>query len=297
MAADSQTSRALYTPEELLCRPLEPQHALAIDPPGSTEVDDAIRVDFFDKDEAYATVYVADGAFVAREYDVLAQAIRKGFSRYEHTPYDLLLPDFILRQLGLDATVPTGVPTVAVRMHITPEQTSLIGIDRVRTHVRCITYADFVDERQQGNPDAQDIAAVARILRGQFGYGKPCHDERGSYQTVAGFMITTNNLVAQHMQQNELPWMYRHYKETPPGASQAEHAVYDHRPLPHEGLRVTPYCHFTSPLRRAADLVCHINLEAVLGQARPEYGPKSIGQIASHLGAISRGNAFAEAAA
>lgn len=75
-------------------------------------------------------------------------------------------------------------------------------------------------------------------------------------------------------------------------------ARYDTEPLGHYGLATPNYCHFTSPIRRYADLVVHRSLNPLL--ANPPKGAKGAGSAgrleedAEHISETERISASAE---
>jgi ribonuclease R len=64
-------------------------------------------------------------------------------------------------------------------------------------------------------------------------------------------------------------------------------ARYDPRNLGHSGLASPAYCHFTSPIRRYPDLVCHRTLLRELG-ASDEPLPEDLDDLAAHTSARER---------
>ncbi len=64
-------------------------------------------------------------------------------------------------------------------------------------------------------------------------------------------------------------------------------ARYDPRNLGHSGLASTAYCHFTSPIRRYPDLVCHRALLRELG-ATDEPLPEDLPELAEHASVRER---------
>src|SRR5205085_6459932 len=70
-------------------------------------------------------------------------------------------------------------------------------------------------------------------------------------------------------------------------------ARYDPRNLGHSGLASPAYCHFTSPIRRYPDLVCHRALLHELGAA-DDPPPEDLGALAEHTSAREREAAAVE---
>jgi ribonuclease R len=64
-------------------------------------------------------------------------------------------------------------------------------------------------------------------------------------------------------------------------------ARYDGRNLGHSGLASRAYCHFTSPIRRYPDLVCHRALLRELGQT-DDPPPDELSELAEHVSARER---------
>src|SRR5262245_12321184 len=64
-------------------------------------------------------------------------------------------------------------------------------------------------------------------------------------------------------------------------------ARYDPRNLGHSGLASAAYCHFTSPIRRFSDVICHRALLREIGVADDPL-PEHLGDLAEHVSARER---------
>jgi ribonuclease R len=67
--------------------------------------------------------------------------------------------------------------------------------------------------------------------------------------------------------------------------SSTARASYDPDPSHHRGLAASAYTHFTSPIRRYADLVVHRQIRAVLAGEQPPYAVEELGPLARWLDA------------
>lgn len=71
-------------------------------------------------------------------------------------------------------------------------------------------------------------------------------------------------------------------------------ARYSEEPLGHYGLAKSDYLHFTSPIRRYADLVAHRTLERLLGLSRKGPDSRELPSMAEHISGTERAASDAE---
>ncbi len=133
---------------------------------------------------------------------------------------------------------------------------------------------------------------------------------------VQEFMVLTNQAVAELLNRENLAAPFRNHlpaRNSPPTKAQIRaeiernsdyrklvddlratyqkllgSALYEAAPAGHFGLGIPAYTHFTSPIRRYADLVIHRIVKAHLSGAKSPYTPEEIQQLCLYLNKRNR---------
>jgi ribonuclease R len=134
-----------------------------------------------------------------------------------------------------------------------------------------------------------------------------------SHLLIQEFMILANRAVAQWLAQRDIPALYRNHtaraiapdRETmyqtmlSLGSSQAirqrlaswlNRAEYGPALVGHFALNLPAYCHFTSPIRRLADLINHRIVKALLRNQESPYSKTDLEQLGQHIAQVTRDN-------
>lgn len=128
---------------------------------------------------------------------------------------------------------------------------------------------------------------------------------------VQEFMILANEAVAQFLKQHQAPGLYRnHLLNKTSNSAEVQslleeasaypevserirlevrqcigRAQYGADPKGHFGLQLSAYTHFTSPIRRYADLVVHRIVKALVAEEKPPYTQEECGALSVYINA------------
>jgi ribonuclease R len=333
-----------------------------IDPASARDFDDAVSAEELDGERVRVWVHIADvSAYVAEGSAVDEEARRRATSVYVPGAVAPMLP----RALSNDAcSLVPGLERLAVTVELDLNGAGVASAAFYRSVIRSDERLEyervdriFAGEERAHEPWAAPLAAaraaaarlqLARERSGALVVDSPEpefeFDERGdvaaihgrtqteSHRLIEHLMIAANEAVAQLLQRQRLPCLYRVHEPpdperierlvaqlatldvpTPPvpermsstqaaalladlsrrverHVQRADHgrralgslilrslkqAYYSPRNVGHAGLRAPSYCHFTSPIRRYPDLVCHRALLSAVGGS--ERAPRRSG--------------------
>lgn len=134
----------------------------------------------------------------------------------------------------------------------------------------------YLRKREWANMDFQD--ADRQLYIGQYEEKQPTHSKKIPSIIIEEFMILANIASATLCVKNNYQSIFRLHK------SFDERAYYFNQVWHHAGLALMHYSHFTSPIRRYADMVLHRVLKIVhLRKEESPYSPQEIWEIAEHI--------------
>lgn len=282
------------TPQAIHLRPFHTGYS--IDPPNSPEVDDVIEVatDSIHCDNFMSFAHLANGSLLHQSPHV-DLARKKGWSYYDHDTgvHDLLLDDRVLALLSLDKGAGNTMPALTVQYGFSKKAgIGDVSIFLSQVAVEAITYEQFDRRYAEGDIELIVIANAAKRLARYFHLEVPS-PPRFSETVVASHMIAANAVVAKLMVQEGVPILRRLHTPEAYESWQNELekitlkslgvAMYGYMALRHLALGLKHYCHITSPLRRFADLVNHINIQAYIEGKEPPFNKKDLSEIANEL--------------
>lgn len=136
--------------------------------------------------------------------------------------------------------------------------------------------------RQAQSPQAADVTPEEEFVVTLDAQGLPTaftpRQRLPAHELVASFMIAANGFAAEELDRRMAPGLFRvHPAPSHTMGLCRQIARYAPRPAWHDGLRLACYTHFTSPIRRYADLVNHRALLATLEpfNTTPQTGSES----------------------
>lgn len=258
-----------------------------IDSAHTKDIDDAISLEIL-QDGYLLGVHIADvSEYVSPDTQLDVEAQKRGTSIYIPGMTIPMLPEILTNNLcslveGRDRN------TLSVLIHLDKSGNVLnyrITKAVIRSRVKGIyhevnkilqntatneiisKYADVIQTINNMNSLAKFLRAK-RIESGAYIYNNSSpevtfvkdriwispHKNEDAEEMIEEFMVLTNYLVSLYMIEHNLPTIFRVQK------NENSLAEYRSRVNPHYSLALPSYCHFTSPIRRYADLIVHRSL-------------------------------------
>jgi len=285
--------------------PLAEVAAFSLDDAGTTEIDDAFSVTRVSDDELRVGIHIAaPGLAFAPGSPLDAIARARLSTAYMPGSKVTMLPEDVVALLSLDEGVER--PAVSLYLNVGAKDLAVRGrhtrLERVKVaaNLRHGAYAALNDAFEAGSTAGlayeEELRTLWRLaLALEEGRGKPSVNaaipeyvfrieqgrvtieprRRGSPldKTVAELMIHANNSWGGLLAEKDVAGLYRVQ-----ASGKVRMSVH---PELHDGLGVSSYAWFTSPLRRYVDLVNQWQLVAALRGQRAPYGRTSEALLAA----------------
>ena len=271
------------------------QHTFTIDSDSSIDLDDGFAVDL-KEDGLCVYVHIADVAALFPENTIEdVKALKQGVTYYGIARQLPMIPEKTMFQASLLPMKDRMAWTVKMDLSLAGEVKDFeIYKSVVRSKFR-------LNQKQVIQTIDSNADAISKILKAMVQTSEKLkdvrldqggltnfNDENSGYQLVQEFMLLANRCVAEYCIVNKIPVPYRHHA-FPNGSEDfrskyniGQHdmqdalipflgkALYSAEETSHEALGFDAYCHFTSPIRRYADLLLQRQLSIHTNMQTPK---------------------------
>jgi ribonuclease R len=275
---------------------------IAVDPEHAHEVDDAIRVKRHAGGSFTVEVAIADGSQLSNNQKLIDEAIQKRASQYDlpAEPHTIpMLPRHVGLGLGLAGNTARAL---VVSRYFTRDldPTNHITITPAEISVLNTTYEEFGLHCQKNRYAHTEDPIVGFQHHFKYVHGlnylgpntiwNAESSKRFSKKLVESYMVMANIAVAKWATDQQLPILFRNFDGTNPWDQEDDVGlgVYSAQAGVHHGIRrITAqdaaYMHATSPLRRAPDLVNHLQIGSHISGAELPYTHTSLETLSQHF--------------
>ena len=275
---------------------------LAIDSHHPWEIDDAIRVSYQKSGGFIVEVAIADGSQFHPDDWLAQRAISRRMSNYTRSfVRGSMLPGLVVKELELSDRSPHRALVISEKYSADTQSLGPPEIVPATVVSESLRFKEFgVNYLRHFGNQARSLPVVAfdRSFRKerQIHYASPAvlggdaDPVDFSSRLVQTYMILANMAAARWCADNNVPILYRRLSK--------DETVWDEEPTPKEIVRAkytplpgkdknmyrysgteTSYTHFTSPLRRAVDLINHIQVGHLIAGQEP---PFSAAELTAH---------------
>jgi exoribonuclease R len=236
------------------------QDVIVIDPEGSTDFDDG-----FSLRDKEIVVHIADVDHYIPSSSLLESEIRKRLlTIYADNQIYHMIPEYYSTNIcSLNRICPKAV----ISVHLSRDNLEFKGfsLDYVKV-CHQLTYDKAQEIMSCGKSElANTLREISYTLK-----------ETDTHEIVSKLMIRCNEIAAEYLSQAGTPFSrYLCIENTP--------AVYTTKHRGHVGLGLSEYTHFTSPIRRYADLIVHRLIKAHLNCQPVPYSQSQLEEIAREI--------------
>ena len=257
---------------------------ISIDPPGCTDIDDALHFKLLDKNKYEIGIHIADVTRYVKYMSEIDIEARKRLSTI-YTPnkrIDMLPPWLSTNICSLHPGEPKYTASLIVHFEEIDGFLNLINYSFVKKIIiskKALTYdeADKILKKKKNIFNLHSLMDVANKIENKYKFNVGSDK---SHKLVEIYMVFANMLAAKHLIETKIenPLVRTHYSKSTfdqkkldeiKDAGLKNHmyilnmnrAMYEipsaNKEIFHTGLNIKYYTHYTSPIRRYADVIVH----------------------------------------